>query len=592
MKSCKLHIDNWWLVSGLAVFTALAIIMLPILNYDYLFAVQDNSLFMKSHTFMIEKLAVPGGFLEWAGCYLVQYFYHPWLGSALLILLWWICVWITIKTFKLKDVYTLLALLPVTALLCSIIDLGYWLYYIKTSGYWFSQTLGLLTMLTAVCGCDFVSKWNKFMATPYIILWAGLGYCLFGWWALLGALIIAVRKEGFWLNRLMSVMCIAVVPWIAYRCYSQFRLDEAWYYGLPLFQKKDFTDWILTTPFFAVIAIVVVLSRITFAKSIKNRLASWSLAVSVLALCIVSSLKLNVWDKNFHTELRMYKAMDECLWQDVVDKFVTSTSPTHQMVMMKNTALIHLGQLGEKMYELGNIGCKPHSGRLDVRMTVTAGPILYYFNGLVNFAYRWSIENEVERGLSVRLLRMMARCAVWQGESELAAKYLTMLSATKYYRQWARERSRMIHDAGAFRQSPDYQAIAPIEVQGDGELDFDNGYCEEYIINNYAYLLPQNLPQQEAAVCYAMMLKNDELIKFQLGNYYEIHPIEGVPKHILEAVDIYNQNHSPAFQKFTSDYQMSLGMGRRIGDLGRDMKKDYAGSYWWYYYFYNDFNIY
>lgn len=566
--------------------------MLPLMNSDYLFAVQDNSLFMKSHTFMMEKLAVPGGLLEWMGCYLVQFFYYPWLGSGMLILLWWIAYILTIRTFNLKGVCTLLALVPVTALICSVVDLGYWLYYTNTSGYWFSQTLGYIATIVAVYGYFLLSKRNKYLATPYIILWVTLGYGLLGWWALLGTLVIGCCKDCHWINRLLALSCIAVVPWVAYYGHSQFRLEEAWYYGLPIFQKGDFTEWLLTVPFF-VIGVATLLLGWLCAKEIKGRFMSVLFAVVIALLCIIIPLKSNVSDANFHAELRMYRAMDDSRWEDVVKEYQKRTaSPTHQMVMMKNTALLHLGQLGERMYELGNAGCKPHSGSLAVRMSVTAGPMLYYQNGLANFAYRWSIENEVEHGLSVKLLKMLVRCAIWSEENELAEKYISMLKSTLFHRQWARERERMIYDVGTFRQSEEYKAIAPIVVQGEGMLDFDSGLCEEYIINNFAYLLACNIQQQEAAACYAMMLKDDELMKFQIANYYDMNPNGNIPKHIQEAVDILNKEHSADFQKFISDYQTAVGVGRKIVDVGKDMKARYAGSYWWYYYFYNDFNIY
>lgn len=117
------------------------------MNYDYLYAVQEHSIFMSSHTFMVEKLTVPGGLLEWTGCYLTQYFFYPWLGSGILILIWVASFLLTIKVFDLKGVWIVLGLVPVCALMCSITDLGYWLYYINDQGYWFEQSVGYLVMI-------------------------------------------------------------------------------------------------------------------------------------------------------------------------------------------------------------------------------------------------------------------------------------------------------------------------------------------------------------------------------------------------------------------------------------------------------------
>lgn len=592
--NCTVDKGTKWLVAGLLVFTAVVAIMLPVLNYDYLYSVQDHSLFLRGRTFMAEKMAVPGGLLDWLGCYLTQFFYFPWLGSAVVWMIWMACAVVTRLAFRLSGVWSLAALLPVVALLCSVTDLGYWLYYQKQPGFFCSQSLGYLFMVTDVWLYHVIVRRCGLVSTPYVILTTLAGYCLIGWWALLAAVVIGMGRGGAWTDRGGALLSVAAVPWGVYHLYTQVRFDDAWWMGFPLFRHADVTEWRLSMPFFAIVLTVIVfgLTRGT-AVAIRRKLLGRTIATLIMAVCCVVPFWTNVYDECFHSELRMSRAMDESRWQDVVDEFARhNTAPTLQMVMMKNTALLHLGLLGERMYELGNCGRLPDSGELDVRMTVTAGPMLYYQNGLINFAYRWAVENEVERGLSVGLLKMLARCAVWNEENELAVKYITMLKSTLFHDDWARERERMIYDIGAFRQSEEYKAIAPLVVMGEDELDADNGLCVEYIIYNFAGLIARNVRQQEAAACYAMMLKDDELAKYQIATLYENCPAADVPGHIVEAVDLLNQNHSPEFQKFIADYRSAVGTGRKIVDVGKELRTRYGGTYWWYYYFYNDFKLY
>ena len=579
------------------------------MNYDYLYAVQEHSIFMSSHTFMVEKLTVPGGLLEWTGCYLTQYFFYPWLGSGILILIWVASFLLTIKVFDLKGVWIVLGLVPVCALMCSITDLGYWLYYINDQAYWFEQSVGYLVMIITLWGMKGIDTFCQRNTTrtaakvAYIIVLTSLGYVACGWWALLGAIVMMLTRssKGILWERIAIVvtglLCIGLVPWIAYQMYSQFRIEDAWWVGLPLFQHLDYTDWEKSMPFFVIAAWCIFLGCIGkkwMAREAWTRKSTCFVAGFIsIGICTMICLKNNFSDENFHSELRLYKAVDECRWQDVIDEFEKhQSSPTHQMVMCKNIALINLGQLGEKTFALNNIGTTPNCGKLKVRMIVTAGSLLYYYNGLVNFAYRWAMENEVNHCQSLKQLKMMARCAIWKEENDLAEKYLTMLRSTTFHKKWAQERERMRMDLGAFIDSPEYHAVAPLELSGEGELDVDNGLCMEYIINNYAYLIAQNMMQQEAAVCYAMILKDDDLIKFQLENYYANHSVENVPKHIVEAVDIFNQQHSMEFNKFVSDYQTTLGDGGKIVEIGKMLKPVYGKTYWWYYYFFNDFNIY
>lgn len=593
--------------------------MLPVMNYSYLYAVQEHSLFISGHTFMMEKLSVPGGLLEWIGCYCTQFFYYPWLGSAMLIIIWLTSLCVTAKTFHLNGIGFCIGLIPICALLCSIIDLGYWLYYINNLGYWFSESIGYLILIISVfVFSKLVEKTHRLQegeerwrdifylgcSSGFLVVWSILGYIAFGWWGLLGSLVMGIKETStkpspcvsLWI--LPSLACVCVVPSILYQFYTHFRFDHAWFVGFPIFQQGNFVDWKLSVPFFVIIAFVLTMAIISRWHCMENSICKKKSARFVtlcvfLGICIIIPLNCNFSDENYHSELRLYRAVEECRWQDVIDEFEEhQDSPTQQMVMCKNLALINLGLLGEKMFALNNNGVVPNSGKLKVSMIVTAGSLLYYYNGLVNYAYRWAIENEVKHGLSVKQLKMLARCAVWKDEVALAMKYITMLRSTTFYKKWAKQREKMIANISDYRDNPEYNAVSPLEISGDGELDIDNGQCMEYIISNYAYLIPQNLIQCEVAVCYAMMLKDDELIKYQLENYYSRHSIENVPKHILEIVDIYNENHTVGYQKFILDYQTKLGKGHTLGEVGKTLKPLYRTTYWWYYYFVNDFATY
>ena len=146
-------INTTWLplIYGVA-FAVLAWVILVVKNSDLLFTAQDRSIFLHTPEFLAENLAVPGGLLSWAGCYLIQFFITPWWGSAILIVMWLLIYWLTIECFNLKGAWSALALIPVCALLASIVDVGYWLYYLKVPGYWMKETLALLIVLLVYWG--------------------------------------------------------------------------------------------------------------------------------------------------------------------------------------------------------------------------------------------------------------------------------------------------------------------------------------------------------------------------------------------------------------------------------------------------------
>ena len=130
---------NDWLVKLIPcilflLFAVYAYWMLVVKNTDYLYAVQERSLWLNDTSYFDDKMMSVGGFMQWLGCYFTQYFFHPWMGTLILIAFWALTYFATIKAFRVKRVWSVLALIPVVALLASIICIGYWMYYAKYPG--------------------------------------------------------------------------------------------------------------------------------------------------------------------------------------------------------------------------------------------------------------------------------------------------------------------------------------------------------------------------------------------------------------------------------------------------------------------------
>ena len=103
----------------LFAFITVAYILLPVMNAESLYTIQDNNVFINGHTFMMDTVQHAGGWGVWISCYLTQFFYYPWLGSTILILLWVVIYWITIWMFDISNKWSFLALI-IPLLLLSI----------------------------------------------------------------------------------------------------------------------------------------------------------------------------------------------------------------------------------------------------------------------------------------------------------------------------------------------------------------------------------------------------------------------------------------------------------------------------------------
>ena len=129
------------------LFAAFAFYMLAIRNADYLYAAQEHSLFLYDKSFFDMMMVKPGSLMAYLGCFGTQFFHEPSIGVSILIAVWLITYFLAIKAFKLNGWWSVLALLPIGALLCSETIIGYWLYYNKNYGYWFAPSLGLMISL-------------------------------------------------------------------------------------------------------------------------------------------------------------------------------------------------------------------------------------------------------------------------------------------------------------------------------------------------------------------------------------------------------------------------------------------------------------
>lgn len=113
------------------------------------------------------------------------------LGTAILGAIWVLTFIIGKAAFRLHGAASALMLLPIACLLTSVVDLGYWIYFLTIKGYWFSQSLGYLAMVTLLWAARCTPrKWH--------IIWYVLGVVLYpvlGWFAMLFVICLVLSDK-------------------------------------------------------------------------------------------------------------------------------------------------------------------------------------------------------------------------------------------------------------------------------------------------------------------------------------------------------------------------------------------------------------
>ena len=213
---------------------------------DMLWKLQERNLFLNTSLFFKERMLVPGGLLSWAGTWLTQFFYHPWVGILLLCACWLLMMWLIKKAFALPFQWMSVAVAPVCLLLLTIVDMGYWVYLLKLPGHAFVGTLG--TIAVAILLWAF-RAWG--LRLVLIAVTALVGYPLLGIYGIAATLLMGLYIWRFDQPRwqkisgsLLALAGAALVPQLCYHfVYYQTNLANIYYAGLPLYFLQTFIVW-------------------------------------------------------------------------------------------------------------------------------------------------------------------------------------------------------------------------------------------------------------------------------------------------------------------------------------------------------------
>ena len=98
------------LIAGLA-FLAITWLLLNIFEHEYLYRVQELSLWLPTEVYFDERMMVPGGLMSYIACFLTQFFYYPMLGSLLFVGLLFLVQLLTQKVFDIPARWGLLSII-------------------------------------------------------------------------------------------------------------------------------------------------------------------------------------------------------------------------------------------------------------------------------------------------------------------------------------------------------------------------------------------------------------------------------------------------------------------------------------------------
>ena len=424
---------------------------------------EQYQMFLFDTGYFLERIVLPGGLADYISEFLVQFYYMPVLGGAIIALLLMgiqAAVWGLMKQYGARHDFPgyLLSFLPSIALWCAMGD----------------QNV-LLSFVVALLGA-LVIGWihNRFhnrlvkvvfeLVSTALVYWF-LGPVVFLYAALMiGDTLKNAKQKGNVFSGIgySAGILILTIAWILLITqtlqYPLYRIFAGLnYYRYPgAISPLPFVVmvWAVVIPFLGMIP--------CRQKSLQKLQQSKVVIVLSYVLVIVASwfgIKASFDEMTY--ELIDYDFLVRTeQWDKIIEKAEKKPATTPLGVSCVNLALSQKGMLADRLFEFyqnGGEGLFPTFTR-DMISPVSTAEIFFRL-GMVNDAERYMFEAQEaipNYRKSARLTRRIIECEIINGNYQVAAKLLRRLQKTLYYGNWANQTMALLGNEKAINRHPIY----------------------------------------------------------------------------------------------------------------------------------------
>lgn len=424
---------------------------------------EQYQMFLIDTGYFLERIVLPGGLADYISEFLVQFYYMPVLGGAIIALLLMgiqVAVWGLMKQYGARHDFPgyLLSFLPSIALWCATGD----------------QNV-LLSFVVALFGA-LVIGWihNRFhnrlvkvvfeLVSTALVYWF-LGPVVFLYVALMiGDTLKNAKQKGNVFSGIgySAVILILTIAWILLTTqtlqYPLYRIFAGLnYYRYPgAISPLPFVVmvWAVVIPFLGMIP--------CHRKSLQKLQQSKVVIVLSYVLVIVASwfgIKASFDEMTY--ELIDYDFLVRTeQWDKIIEKAEKKPATTPLSVSCVNLALSQKGMLADRLFEFyqnGGEGLFPTFTR-DMISPVSTAEIFFRL-GMVNDAERYMFEAQEaipNYRKSARLTRRIIECEIINGNYQVAAKLLRRLQKTLFYSNWANQTMALLGNEKAINRHPIY----------------------------------------------------------------------------------------------------------------------------------------
>ena len=424
---------------------------------------EQYQMFLFDTGYFLERIVLPGGLADYISEFLVQFYYMPVLGGAIIALLLMgiqAAVWGLMKQYGARHDFPgyLLSFLPSIALWCAMGD----------------QNV-LLSFVVALFGA-LVIGWihNRFhnrlvkvvfeLVSTALVYWF-LGPVVFVYVVLMiGDTLKNAKQKGNVFSGIgySAVILILTVAWILLTTQTlQYPLYRI-FAGLNYYR---YPGAISPLPFVVMVWAVVIpfLGMIPCRQKSLQKLqqSKMVMALSYVLVIVASWFGIKVSFDEMTYDLIDYDFLVRTeQWDKIIEKAEKKPATTPLSVSCVNLALSQKGMLADRLFEFyqnGGEGLFPTFTR-DMISPVSTAEIFFRL-GMVNDAERYMFEAQEaipNYRKSARLTRRIIECEIINGNYQVAAKLLRRLQKTLFYSNWANQTMALLGNEKAINRHPVY----------------------------------------------------------------------------------------------------------------------------------------
>ena len=424
---------------------------------------EQYQMFLFDTGYFLERIVLPGGLADYISEFLVQFYYMPVLGGAIIALLLigiQTVVWGLMKQYGTRHDFPgyLLSFLPSIALWCAMGD----------------QNV-LLSFVVALFGA-LLMGWihNRFhnrlvkvvfeLVSTALIYWF-LGPVVFLYAALMiGDTLKNALQKGSILSGIGYSACILVltVAWILLSTQTLQYPVSRLFLGLNYYRYPGVTFLLI----YIVMALAAFIPFLGMLHPHSSVLQKWQKSKWVMVVAYVIVLFASVCGIRTSFDELTYEMIDYDFWirteqwNKIIEHAEKKPATSPLGVSSVNLALSQTGQLPDRLFEFyqnGAEGLFPAFTR-DMTSPVSTSEVFYRL-GMVNDAERYMFEAQEaipNFRKSARLTRRIAECEIINGNYEVAAKLLRRLQKTLFYSNWANQTMALLGNEKAINRHPVY----------------------------------------------------------------------------------------------------------------------------------------